>query len=205
MTTPAELLQWNTRPIEDLGGSQLYWSTVVDEHGRAKTTMTSKPCAFCSKAYGDGPKDIKIHMRSDIPGVTTCKPRPEWKERHAAVVAERKKRESETKAAALHQRMLEDAHSEGQQAAKPPKADPNQPTFKAKTTPADVNKQWARAVAKKALPLTFVDDHEVRLAILKTAECGHRFMNPKASRPRQQRRYGPAKEEKIPAGACHCG
>ena len=42
--------------------------------------------------------------------------------------------------AALHQRMLEDAHSEGQRAAKPPAADPNQPTFKAKTTPADVNK-----------------------------------------------------------------
>ena len=77
MTTPAELPPWNTRPIEDLVGSQLHWSTVVEEHGKAKTTKTTKRCAFCNKPYGGGPKDIEIHMRSDIPGVTTCKPRPE--------------------------------------------------------------------------------------------------------------------------------
>ena len=111
------------------------------------------------KVHGGGPKDIEIHIRSGTPGVSTFKPRPEWKERHAAVVAELKKRESETKAAAVHH-----AHSEGWRAAKPPAADLNQPTFKAKMTPADVNKQWARAVAKTGL-LTFVDDAEVRLAI----------------------------------------
>ena len=127
--------------------------------------------------------------------------RSEWKERHAAVVAELKKRESETKAAAVHH-----AHSEGWRAAKPPAADLNQPTFKAKMTPADVNKQWARAVAKKALPLTFVDDPEVRLAIYKNGRVRPSLSRPEgASRPRRPRRYAPAEEERIPVGACDCG
>ena len=125
------------------------------------------------EAYGGGPKDIEIHKWSGTPGVSTFKPRPEWKERHAAVVAELQKRESETKAAAPHQRMLKDAHSEGRRAAKPPAADPSQQTFKAKTTPADVNKQRARTVAKRALPLTFADDHEVRPAMSRVRPPGH--------------------------------
>ena len=117
------------------------------------------------------------------------------------MVSELKKRESETKAAAVHH-----AHSKGWRAAKPPAADLNQPTFKAKMTPADVNKQWARAVAKKALPLTFVDDPEVRLAIYKNGRVRPSLSRPEgASRPRRQRRYAPAEEERIPVGACDCG
>ena len=85
----------------------------MEEHGRAKNTKTSERCAFCGKTYGGRPKDIENHMRKDITGIKPCQPQPEWKERHAAVVAELKRRESKTKAAALHQQMLEDAHSEG--------------------------------------------------------------------------------------------
>ena len=66
------------------------------------------------------------------------------------MVAELKSRESEARAAALHARMLKDTHSKGRRAANPP-------NIKPKMTPDDVNKQWARAVAKKGLSLSFVE------------------------------------------------
>ena len=57
MTTPAEPPEWNMGPISDFDGSQLHWSTVVVEHGRAKNAKTSKRYAFCGRVLAGSPQN----------------------------------------------------------------------------------------------------------------------------------------------------
>jgi hypothetical protein len=50
MAEENELPEWNVRPIAGLKGSDLHWSTVVEENGKAKC-VKGKKCALCHKTY----------------------------------------------------------------------------------------------------------------------------------------------------------
>ncbi len=54
-----ELTEWNLRNIVDLKGSDLLWSTVEEEKGKAKC-VKSENCALCHKSYSGGPFLIEI-------------------------------------------------------------------------------------------------------------------------------------------------
>eukprot|EP00967_Tisochrysis_lutea_P023207 scaffold26560_cov36-Tisochrysis_lutea.AAC.1 len=52
---------WGRQPLHELKGSQLEWSTIVEEGGRAKMTKL-KQCLFCGFHYTGGPFQIRAHL-----------------------------------------------------------------------------------------------------------------------------------------------
>ena len=47
--------------LAGLKGSDLHWSTVVEENGKAKS-VRGKKCALCNKIYNGGPCIIEVHL-----------------------------------------------------------------------------------------------------------------------------------------------
>jgi hypothetical protein len=92
-----DVSKWTMRPIAELTGSALAWSTIVEVDGRKKTS-TKKECAFCGKVYSGGPAVIGQHMDAQLGprNVTACKPKADFVERHKQVLAELRRRRNAT-------------------------------------------------------------------------------------------------------------
>ena len=70
-----ELPEWNVRPIADLKGSDMHWSTVVEVQGKAKC-IKGKDCALCNEKYSGGPCTIECHLDAKMKPreVSACTP-----------------------------------------------------------------------------------------------------------------------------------
>ena len=173
----AGLHPWGTAPVERLKSSALEWSTVIEADARAKNRGKDKTCLFCGKKYSGGPDKIRIHLDANVKPreVATCKPLPEWRERHRVVLAEmreraavgaaRKQKAIEVEEQRDQRRAAGGAGPEGAAAAAAAKL------FDIKTVD-DVTLAWLKVVVKKALPLDIFDDGTFRAAVATTARCG---------------------------------
>jgi len=161
--------------VDELQGSALEWSTVVEADGRAKNRGKDKLCMLCGKTYSGGPDKIRIHMDPTVKPreVTPCKPLPEWRERHRIVLAEMRKRALID--AARKQKAIDvDEQREERRAAAgagPASVAAAAQMFNLKNV-EDVTSAWLKVVVKKALPLDIFDDSAFREAIATTARCG---------------------------------
>jgi len=162
--------------VDELQGSALEWSTVVEADGRAKNRGKDKLCMLCGKTYSGGPDKIRIHILDPTVKpreVTPCKPLPEWRERHRIVLAEMRKRALID--AARKQKAIDvDEQREERRAAAgagPASVAAAAQMFNLKNV-EDVTSAWLKVVVKKALPLDIFDDSAFREAIATTARCG---------------------------------
>jgi hypothetical protein len=163
--------------VEELTGTRLEWSTIVEEHAKIKERK-EKTCLLCGKSFAGGPNTIRMHLDIRLKrDVGVCKPKPQFKARHALVVAELRRR-----AAVLHRsKRLGKANAEQKEEGRAVAQGLSVEQVRAKAmfnvkTPDDVTEAWVRLCVKKAMPLDIFDDPCFREAIVLTVKCGGKLM-----------------------------
>ncbi len=70
----ARVLDWSEKPVSDLVGTELEWSTITPSTRCAGSKM--KNCLFCGYAFTGGPNHIRQHLDASIRprnvGVLSC-------------------------------------------------------------------------------------------------------------------------------------
>ena len=59
-----EKTDWSLRPVDDLCGTELEWSTIGSE--RRFKSRVKKDCLFCGHRYIGGPHAIREHMDANL-------------------------------------------------------------------------------------------------------------------------------------------
>ena len=174
----SSLVDHRDTPLEDLKrGNQLEWSTVdAESFADRKSSHSSKTCVFCGLNYTGGPLFIRIHLDKayEKRRVRLCEPKVNWVQRHGQVVAAIRNREAAahgiqrlgtSRTALVHKPLVKKSLSDVG------------PLATMKPTPAQVNEQFMRALAKKGLSMDLVDDDEFRAAVTMACRAGQSFVD----------------------------
>jgi hypothetical protein len=146
------------RPVQDLEGTDLEWSTV--NVSTRKITTTNHTCMFCLHQFKGGPLRIATHLfqpHGCVKSVKKCMPTLQWVARKGFITAELKKRHAAKIAAKAAAVDLDDAKSNAKTLVLGP-----MDIFSQRPTVAAVEEALARTVAACGLTLHLVDHHEFR-------------------------------------------
>jgi hypothetical protein len=170
--TAVGALEWTCKPV----------LTATQVRMKVLKTVT-RPCLFCGHEYSGGPAHIRNHIDIELKprNIMACTPTAEWKERFLAVRTEFRRRAAveKAKSASIAARQagrtagLAAASDTASTASTSASAPPSNALFaSSRITSEMVQKQWARVLVKKALPLDLFDDPEFRTAVALTAKAG---------------------------------
>jgi hypothetical protein len=170
---------WNHRDLASMTGTEIEWSTIVEEDGKKKTS-TRKECALCGHKFGGGPAVIRTHLDASLfpRDIRPCKPITEAVERHKEVVDMLRVREKESNAAkkAEKDRLATEAQRRADVHGQTVEQERLNALF-GKPTEQEVTEAWVKVIVKKALPLDIVDDPLFRGAIKVTAKLGTGYLD----------------------------
>ena len=188
------LTVWNLRAIGELKGTELQWSTIEEDKGKAKA-VKGKKCALCLRGYSGGPQLIEVHLDATMKPreLAACAPVTEAaRNRHADILIELRCRRAAAAAKCAEDVNVNQQHfnivdfmkasvkkatEDGRAAAC------GLPSAQAAAAAAFgivsidmVDMAWAEAIAGCGLAVGVVDSPHFRKAVALTAKCGMKLV-----------------------------